>query len=223
MQNSSHLIRPTSRKGASRTRGGVKPYDRLRRVVAEAAVELAFRRYLSQQEIPFDVIGTSPFTDPDKYNVSLGWHRCDIKSFLISHRDQIAQIRTDPSIILDTPALVPSDYHNMDGYTDHEARGFSTRVENLPAQKRVTFENPFYSVTSIHIKNIPTARLGIHSAVYKVAHIISPPDWGNIRVYGWITLWRAISHARSFVSAQDWSRRIRVCSNTTIQKQRIWL
>ena len=193
MQNSSHLIRlpytPDLTEGgivyALRTlsnsfeRSGVKPYDRIRRVVAEAAVELAFRRYLSQQEIPFDVIGASPFTDPDKYNVSLGGHRCDIKSFLISHRDQIAQIRTDPSIILDTPALVPSDYHNMDGYTDHEARGFSTRVENLPAQKRVTFENPFYSVTSIHIKNIPTARLGIHSAVYKVAHIISPPDRGK--------------------------------------------
>jgi hypothetical protein len=144
-------------------------------------------------------------------------------------------MRTDPSVILNAPALVPSDHHSMDGYTDHdlniftflsgliaasqndlkkvietnrshylmhvmpevwrkpfnwnplgalilksksdadmlvevsgqdEARGFSTRVVHLPAQKRVTFENPFYSVTSIRIKNTPTARLGIHSAVY---------------------------------------------------------
>ena len=84
-----------------------------------AAVALAFLRYLSRQEIPLDVIGASPFTDPDKYNVSLGGHRCDIKSFLISHRDQIAQMRTVPSVILNAPALVPSDHHNMDGYTDH--------------------------------------------------------------------------------------------------------
>jgi hypothetical protein len=249
MQKSSYLIRlpytPDLTEGgiayALRTlsnsfeRNGRKPYDRLRRVVAEAAVELAFRRYLSQQEIPYEVVGASPFTDPDKHNVSLGGHRCDIKSFLISHRAQIVQMRTDPSVILNAPALVPSDHHSMDGYTDHdlnifaflsgliaasqndlkkvietnrphylmhvmpeewrkpfnwnplgalilksesdadmlvevsgqdEARGFSTRVVHLPAQKRVTFENPFYSVTSIRIKNTPTARLGIHSAVY---------------------------------------------------------
>ncbi|MBK8421149.1 hypothetical protein [Candidatus Villigracilis saccharophilus] len=77
-----------------------------------------------------------------------------------------------------------------------EARRFSTRVVHLPAQKRVTFENPFYSVTSIHIKNMPTARLGIHSAVYKEAHIISPLEWGNIWVYGMdITLAGYISRA----------------------------
>ena len=69
---------------------GSKPYDRIRRVVAEVAVELAFRRYLSQENIPFDVMGATPFTEPDKYNVSLGGHRCDIKSFLISHREQIS-------------------------------------------------------------------------------------------------------------------------------------
>ena len=86
MQKSSYLIRlpytPDLTEGgiayALRTlsnsfeRNGRKPYDRLRRVVAEAAVELAFRRYLSQQEIPYEVVGASPFTDPDKYNVSLG-------------------------------------------------------------------------------------------------------------------------------------------------------
>ena len=279
MQNSSHLIRlpytPDLTEGgiayALRTlsnsfeRNGSKPYDRIRRVVAEAAVKLAFRRYLSQQEIPYEVVGASPFTDPDKYNVSLGGHRCDIKSFLISHRAQIVQMRTDPSVILDASALVPSDHHNMDGYSDYdlylfaflsgviaasqndlkkvieankphylmhvmpdewrkpfnwnplgalvlksesdtdvlvevsgqdEARGFSTRVVNLPAQKRVTFENPFYSVTSIHIKNMPTARLGIHSPAYKEAHIILPMEWGNIWVYGMdITLAGYISRA----------------------------
>ena len=234
-------------------RKGSKPYDRMRRVVSEAAVELAFRRYLSQQEIPFEVISASPFTDPDKYNVSLGGHRCDIKSFLISHRDQISQMRIDPSVILNAPALVPSDHHSVDGYSDQdlylfaflsgviaasqndlkkviemnkphylihvmpdewrkplkwnplgplvlksesdadmlvevsgqdEARGFSTRVVNLPAQKRVTLENPFYSVTAVHVKNMPSARLGILSSVIKEAHVISPLEWGNIWVYG---------------------------------------
>ena len=89
---------------SSFNRIGSKPYDRIRRVVAEAAVELAFRRYLSQQDVPFDVKGGTPFTEPDKYNVSLGGHRCDIKSFLISHRDQISQMSSDPSTLLNASA-----------------------------------------------------------------------------------------------------------------------
>ena len=77
-------------------RMGGSPFDRLRRIVAGVAVELAFRRYLTQQNIPFDIKGATPFTDPDRYDVSLGGHRCDIKSFLISHRTQITSLRADP-------------------------------------------------------------------------------------------------------------------------------
>ena len=36
----------------------------MRRTVAGAIVELAFRRYLSQQDIPFDITAATPFTDP---------------------------------------------------------------------------------------------------------------------------------------------------------------
>ena len=77
-------------------RMGGSPYDRLRRIVAGVAVELAFRRYLSEQEIPFDVKGATPFTEPDRYDVSLGGRRCDIKSFLITHREQISEMKHSP-------------------------------------------------------------------------------------------------------------------------------
>ena len=43
-------------------RMGGSPYDRLRRIVAGVAVELAFRRHLTQTDIPFDVKGATPFT-----------------------------------------------------------------------------------------------------------------------------------------------------------------
>ena len=90
-------------------RMGGSPYDRLRRTVANVAVELAFRRYLSEQNIPFDVKGAAPFTDPERYDVSLGGRRCDIKSFLISYREQISEMRRNPNVVLKAPALVPSD------------------------------------------------------------------------------------------------------------------
>jgi hypothetical protein len=216
-------------------------------------VELAFRRYLSQQDIPFDVTAATPFTDPARHDVSLGGHRCDIKSFLISHRDQIAEIRRDPCVLLKASALVPSDQHASNGHSDNDlylfaflsgliaaslsdlkkvaetnqqhylihvmpekwrkpfnwnplgalvlksesdaemlveisgqdsGRGVLTRQVNLPPKTRVTVNDPFYSVTAIHIKNIPSARLGIHCPAQKETQIISPLNWGNIWVYG---------------------------------------
>jgi len=232
---------------------GSSSYGRIRRMVAGVAVELAFRRYLSQQNIPYDIKSATPFTEPDKHDVSLGGHRCDIKSFLISHRDQITQMRNDPSAMLNAPALVPSDHHAVDGYSDNdlylfaflsgliaasqndlkkiietnqphylihampeawrkpfnwnplaplvlksesdaeipveisgqdEGRGFLTRLVNIPPRMRVTVNDPFYSVAAIHVKNIPSARLGIHSPAYNETHLIPPLEWGNIWVYG---------------------------------------
>ncbi len=101
-------------------RMGGSPFDRLRRIVAGVAVELAFRRYLAQQNVPFDVKGATPFTDPDRYDVSLGGHRCDIKSFLISQRTQITSLRADPKLILQAPALVPLDQYSADGHSDND-------------------------------------------------------------------------------------------------------
>jgi hypothetical protein len=99
---------------------GGSPYERLRRIVAGVAVELAFRRYLSEQNIPFDVMGATPFTDPDRYDVSLGGRRCDIKSFLITYREQIAEMKRNPQIVLNAPALVPSDQNAAEGHSAYD-------------------------------------------------------------------------------------------------------
>lgn len=101
-------------------RMGGSPFDRLRRIVAGVAVELAFRRYLTSQSIPFDIKGVTPFTDPDRYDVSLGGHRCDIKSFLISHRSQIASLRADLKLALKAPALIPLDQYSADSHSDND-------------------------------------------------------------------------------------------------------
>jgi hypothetical protein len=101
-------------------RMGGSPYDRLRRIVAGVAVELAFRRYLTEQRIPFEVKGANPFTDPDRYDVSLGSRRCDLKSFLITYREQIAEMKRNPQVVLGAPALVPSDQNAAEGHADSD-------------------------------------------------------------------------------------------------------
>ncbi len=101
-------------------RMGGSSYERLRRIVAGVSVELAFRRYLAEQDVPFDVMGATPFTDPDHYDVSLGGRRCDIKSFLITHREQITEMKRHPQVVLKAPALVPSDQNAAEGHLDRD-------------------------------------------------------------------------------------------------------
>lgn len=234
-------------------RMGGSAYERLRRIVAGVAVELAFRRYLSEQEVPFDVLGATPFSEPDRYDIALGGRRCDLKSFLITHRAQISEMRRDPEIILHAPALVPSDQNAAEGHSNRDlylfaffsgliapsneetdrivqegnpchlihvmpdswnrpvewnplgrlalkseaeemlsveiggqdaGRGMRSLEVQLPPRTRVQVDEGFYSLAYIHVNSRPGARLGIHSPQLKETHIIEPPEWGNIWVYG---------------------------------------
>jgi len=130
-------------------RMGGSPYDRLRHIVAGVGVELAFRRYLSGQNIPFDVQGSTPFTDPDRYDVSLGGHRCDIKSYLITYREQISDMRRNPDVMLNAPALVPSDQHCGESHTSHDIYLFAFLSGLIAASQTdlkavIKNDQPFY-------------------------------------------------------------------------------
>src|SRR5258706_3449469 len=132
-------------------RAGGSHYDRLRRTVASVAVELAFRRYLSEQNIPFDVKGATPFTDPNQYDVSLGGRRCDIKSFFISYREQIAEMKRNPQVVLDAPALVPSDQNAAEGHSDKNIYLFAFLSGLIAAsqsdlQKVIYTDQPYYLI-----------------------------------------------------------------------------
>ncbi len=95
-------------------RMGSSPFDRLRRMVVRTSIELAFRRHLAQQNVPFQVKGAAPFGEPDRYDVLLGGHRCDVRSFLISYREQIRSVHADPAQLLNATALVPLDQYAGD-------------------------------------------------------------------------------------------------------------
>lgn len=132
-------------------REGRSPYGRLRRLVANVAVEVAFRRYLSQNGIPFDVKASTPFTDRERFDVVLDGRRCDIKSFLISHREQIKQIRQNPAVLLDAHALVPSDSHAGDGHSYNDIYLFAfmnglVAASQADLQKAIAKQQPHYLV-----------------------------------------------------------------------------
>ncbi|MBI2331525.1 MAG: hypothetical protein HYU84_05065 [Chloroflexi bacterium] len=234
-------------------REGKSPYGRLRRMVANVAVELAFRRYLTQENIPFDVKASTPFTDRERFDVVLNEHRCDIKSFLISHREQIREIRQNPAGLLDAHALVPSDSHAGDGHSYNDiylfafmnglvaasqadlgkaieknqphylvyvppmtwrkptywkplgmltlksesaeelivevggqdtARELKRAAVSLSPGVKVAVDESFYSITSLHVRRVPEARVGIHCETLNESLLIAPYEWANIWVYG---------------------------------------
>ena len=134
-------------------RMGGSVYDRLRRIAAGVAVELAFRRYLAEQNVPFDVKGATPFTEPDRYDVALGGRRCDIKSFLITYREQIAEMRRNPQIVLNAPALVPSDQNAAEGHTDKDIYLFAF-LSGLVAASMEDMQKAIHKKQPVHLVHV---------------------------------------------------------------------
>jgi len=65
-----------------------------------------------------------------------------------------------------------------------EGREMKRSTISLPPKKKVALTESFYSITSLHVRRIPEARIGIHCAAIRDAHIISTSQWNNIWVYG---------------------------------------
>ena len=130
------------------------PGARLRKIVAGVAVELAFRRWLQAQDVPFDLLGATHFTEKDKYDLRLGGRRCDVKSFLISDRNQIAALRRDPAWLNAAEALVPEDQFQSDrlGPQDIYLFGFLAGLETRGAkdlQQALRAEQPVYLIHTL--------------------------------------------------------------------------
>jgi hypothetical protein len=79
-------------------------------------VELAFRRYLSAQAVPFEVREGTPFSQPGHYSLRLGGHRCDVINYLISRPAQVAQLKREPASLLQAPALLPLELFASEGH-----------------------------------------------------------------------------------------------------------
>ncbi len=93
----------------SSDRMGKSQFEHLRRIVAGIAVELAFRRYLQAREVPFEILDTTPITDPDRFDLAISGRRCDLVSYLLFDKQRIRGVRRDPGRLLAAPALVSAD------------------------------------------------------------------------------------------------------------------
>ena len=99
--------------------------DRLRDLVGGMATELAFKRSLSEQGVPFHVLGPTPFSYPNHFDVSLGGHRCELNYNLITRRQQIIRLRKDPALALHTSALLPLEQFSAERYKAEDVHIFA--------------------------------------------------------------------------------------------------
>ncbi|RMF45020.1 MAG: hypothetical protein D6755_08605 [Anaerolineae bacterium] len=148
-------------------RMGGAPTTRMRRIVAGIAVELAFRRYLGAKNIRFDTLGATPFTEPDRYDISLGGRRVDIKSTLITSRKKIRRIQRSPEVLLQAEALVPSDQLDTERFRPRDIYLFAFLL-GLVATHRESVQQALQAGQPVYLLHaFPT-------------HWARPAHWGSL-------------------------------------------
>lgn len=81
----------------------------LRQMVVDKAAELAFRRYLDEQKVPFATAPGTAFGSQTSFHLILGGWRCNIHSYWIDTPEIVSQVSAHPECLLDAAALLPSE------------------------------------------------------------------------------------------------------------------
>jgi len=81
----------------------------LRQQVVDKAVELAFRRYLDGQGVPYTTVPGTSFGSHASFYLVLGGWRCTIRSSWIDDPGVAHQVNAYPECLLDAAALLPSE------------------------------------------------------------------------------------------------------------------
>jgi len=130
---------------------GTYRFNRLRQIVAEKAVELAFVRHLNTLKIPHDRLEAAPFTDPDHYDITIGGRRCVIKSFMLTQKKRIQAVRKEPHRLLQDQALVPLDQISKELLFDDDIYIFEFITALITPDHRalinaISAEQPIYMI-----------------------------------------------------------------------------
>ena len=82
--------------------------QRFQQLVLDKAVELAFRRYLDEQPVPYDTVPGTAFGSPAAHYLRLGGWRCNVISCWIDQPEIVRQVLAQPACLLQAAALLSS-------------------------------------------------------------------------------------------------------------------
>jgi hypothetical protein len=126
-------------------------------IVADIAVGLAFRRYLTAEAIPHTSLATQSFTTPDLFDVIIWRRRCRLINQLVTHKGTIRKIRKNPAVLNEVPAVTPIEWAIMDNVLEQDLYVF-TFVNALVTSDRVEMSRaieanqPVYPIYPFPIK-----------------------------------------------------------------------
>ena len=127
--------------------------SRLRCTVASKAVQLGFKRYLDKSKIPHDMLGSTPFSDPDNYDIALGGRRCKIENCLITNKKQIHAIHKEPHCLLNAQAIIAMDQISGDDLIDDDILIFAFLAALITPNRRI-LEKAFSAGQPIFLINV---------------------------------------------------------------------
>ncbi|MBM4423001.1 MAG: hypothetical protein FJ030_06355 [Chloroflexi bacterium] len=129
--------------------------ERLRKIVAGIAFEMATRRWLESESIRYDRLGATAFTDSDRFDLAIGGRRCDLKSSLIYDKRKIIDLRADPAWVMDAEALVPEDQFESERMGEHDIYVFGF-VAGLEARHSTDTEKALAKNLPVCMVHTPT-------------------------------------------------------------------
>jgi hypothetical protein len=83
--------------------------EQFQQLVIDKAVELAFRRYLVEHQVPCDTAPGTTFGNQASYDLLLGGWRCNFHSCWIDLPEIVRQVQAQPECLLQAAALLPSE------------------------------------------------------------------------------------------------------------------
>lgn len=155
-------------------------FDEMRQRAADNIVTLAFRRYLFEQEVPFDSVESVSFTEPDQVDISFGGRRCIPFAQLVCDRGLIEQVHRQPEKLLEGDVYIPEGTpaaatRDVDIYLFVYLTALVARSRDESEQARLA-GNPLYLVYQMPESwSIPKQRAAFGSLVFKTD--TTEPAW----------------------------------------------
>lgn len=147
------------RQNLGRILGGPRPPSppALRQLVASIAAELAFRRWLDSEQIPYTLLDDEPFTRPEWPRLTLGGRRLSLHTRLVSSRRAIQSIRRNPSVLMDAPAAVAPSALEAGGLSEGDLLAFGLLL-GLETRSLTDLERALAAGRPLYLVALPPGR-----------------------------------------------------------------
>jgi len=121
--------------------------NEIREIICESAVDLAFRRYINQKQIPHEFLVEKPYTDPLRSEITIGGRRCKLICKTLTKKQQIRNIRKSPEVLMKEKATICEEEFNSDYYSKNDILVFCFLTALITSNQK--------SIRSVLTGNLP--------------------------------------------------------------------